>query len=97
MTMIFFNKTSLILIYLYNKLQVITVAKRMAGQIGITHPFEEKKEEWTQYVKRLEHLFTENGHTNAGKQKSILLTAIGPTAYKCLSSLISPDKSGDKT
>ena len=69
----------------------------MAGQIGITHPFEEKKEEWTQYDKRLENFFAANGHTDAGKQKSILLTAIGPTAYKLLSSLISPDKPGHKS
>ena len=34
---------------------------------------------------------------DAGKQKSILLTAIGPTAYKLLSSLISPDKPGHKS
>ena len=54
----------------------------MAGQIGITHPFEEKKEEWTQYVERLEHFFIANGHTNSRKQKFIFLTAIGPTAYK---------------
>ena len=68
----------------------------MAGQIGITHPFEEK-EEWIQYVERLEHFFAANGHTDAGKQKYILLTAIGPTAHKHLSSLISPDKPGEKT
>ena len=37
------------------KLQVITVARRMAGQIRITHPFEKKKEEWTQYIELLEH------------------------------------------
>ena len=35
----------------------------MAGQIGITHPFEEKKEEWTQYVEKLVHFFTANSHT----------------------------------
>ena len=43
----------------------------MAGQIEITHSFEEKKGEWTQYVDRLEHFFTANGHIHAGKQKSL--------------------------
>ena len=69
----------------------------MAGQIGITHPCEEKREKWTQYVERLEHFFAANGHTGTGKQKSFLLTAIGPTAYQLLSNLINPDKPGDKT
>ena len=64
----------------------------MAGEIGITYLFEDQKEEWTQYVERLKHFFAANGHTNAGKQKYILLTAIVPTAYKHLSSLIGPDK-----
>ena len=69
---------------------------RTAGQIGIVHSLEEKKEEWTQYFKRLELFFAANGHANAGIQNSILLTAIGPMAYKCLSSFVSPDKQGDK-
>jgi hypothetical protein len=38
---------------------------RMAGQIGKTHEFHEKEEEWTQYVERLEHFFAANGHTEA--------------------------------
>jgi hypothetical protein len=69
----------------------------MAGQIGKTHEFHEKEEEWTQYVERLEHFFAANGHTEANKKKSILLTAIGPAAYKLLRSLVSPAKPGDKS
>ena len=67
------------------------------AQIGKTSPFNPKEEEWTQYIERLQHFFTANGHTEAAKKKSILLTAIGPTAYKILSSLTSPAKPGDKT
>ena len=65
------------------------------AQIGKTSPFNPKEEEWTQYIERLQHFFAANGHTEAAKKKSILLTAIGPTAYKILSSLTSPAKPGD--
>ena len=69
----------------------------MAAQIGKTTSFDEKLEEWTQYVERLEHFFTANDHTDDDKKKAILLSSIGPTAYKLLRSLVSPQKSGDKT
>ena len=69
----------------------------MASQIGKTTSFDEKLEEWTQYVERLEHFFTANGHTDNDKKKAILLSSIGPTAYKLLRSLVSPQKPRDKT
>ena len=69
----------------------------MAAQIGKTTSFDEKLEEWTQYVERLEHFFTANGHTDDDKKKAILLSSIGPTAYKLLRNLVSPQKPGDKT
>ena len=65
----------------------------MADQIGITHPHLRRRK-WTQCLERLELFFPANSHTDAGKQKSIFHTAIGPTAYKRLNSLISPDKPG---
>ncbi len=69
----------------------------MAAQIGKTRSFDEKQEEWTQYVERLEHFFTAKGHTYDHQKKAILLSLIGPSAYKLLGSLVSLQKPGDKT
>ena len=43
-----------------------------------------------------EHFFPANGHTNAGKKKSIWFTAIGPTAHRHLTGLINTNKLGKK-
>ncbi len=49
------------------------------------------------HCERLENFFNSNGHTNDEKKKAILLSSIGPSAYKLLRSLVSPHKPGDKT
>lgn len=55
------------------------------------------KEIWSQYVERLEHLFAANGITDKAKMQSILLSSIGPDAYKLLWNLVSPAKPGEKS
>ena len=55
------------------------------------------KESWEQYAERLGHYFTANGVTDANRQRLILLAEVGPTTYALISSLVSPDKAGDKS
>ena len=69
----------------------------MAATFGRIDEFEEGKEDWTQYIERLEHFFVANSVTDNDKKRSILLTVMGPSAYKLLRSLISPAKPGDKS
>ena len=45
----------------------------------------------------MEHFFTANGVTNDGKKTALLLTTIGPTAYKLLRNLIAPAKLEEKS
>ena len=63
--------------------------------IGRIEEFREDKEDWDQYVERLDHLFTANGITVADKKRSVFLTVIGAKAYKQLHSLIAPAKPGE--
>ena len=65
--------------------------------MGRIEEFVEEKEEWTQYVERLEHYFAANEIEDAAKKRAIFLTVIGPTAYKLLRSLVAPEKPGDKS
>ena len=69
----------------------------MAVTIGKIHPFRPGQDDWTMYVERLGHLFVAYGITTAEKKRAILLSVIGDDTYKLLSSLLSPDKPGDKS
>ncbi|KAJ8035756.1 hypothetical protein HOLleu_19529 [Holothuria leucospilota] len=69
----------------------------MARLFGKLDEFNSEKEEWTQYVERLNHFFTANDITEETKKQSIFLSLIGADAYKLLRNLVSPEKPGDKT
>ena len=69
----------------------------MAAHFGKIGEFDEKQEEWTQYVERLDHFFAANEIDNADKKRAILLTVSCPTAYKLLRNLVAPAKPGEKT
>ena len=69
----------------------------MAALIGKVEDFDSKKEEWSQYEQRLEHFFLANEIEDAAKQRSILITVIGPGTLKVLRSLVHPAKPGEKT
>ena len=71
--------------------------KRMAALLGRIGEFDFKVENWKQYIERLGHFFDANGITDEGKQRSVLLSVVGPDTYKLLSSLIAPEKPRDKT
>ena len=66
-----------------------------SSQIGKISKFILSKEDWTQYVKRLEHFFPANDIKSADKKRAVLLTVIGPTAYQRLWNLLSPAKLGN--
>jgi len=69
----------------------------MTATFGRIDEFEEGKEDWIQYVERLEHFFEANNVSTDAKKRSILLSVMGPSAYKLLRSLVSPDKPGEKS
>ena len=55
---------------------------------GTVSPFYPNKESWTNYAERLDHYFLANDVADAGKKRSILLSACGPQTYKLIRSLI---------
>ena len=59
--------------------------------------FDAAKEEWPQYVERLEHFFEANAIEDEGKKRSIFLTVVGPMVFKLIHNLASPAKPGDKS
>ena len=66
----------------------------MTALVGSIGPFDSTTESWEQYAERLGHFFSANGITNADRQRSILLSEVGPSTYALVSSLVSPDKAG---
>ena len=67
----------------------------MATVIGQVQEFDAGKEDWPQYVERLEQFFIANG-IEEGKKRAVLLVAVGPATFKLLRSLIAPDKPDTK-
>lgn len=68
----------------------------MAALFGKLEKFDKSKEDWTQYVERMDFFFAANGIEDAGKKKSVFLAAVGPSTYSLLRNLVSPDRPGDK-
>lgn len=64
---------------------------------GRIDEYDSKKEEWPQYVERLNHFFVVNAITDAERKRAILLTVIGPASFKLLRSLLHPTKLEDKS
>ena len=69
----------------------------MATLFGHINEFNPEKEDWIQYAERLEHFFTANSIDEPNKKKAMLLTVIGPTAYRLMRSLVAPQKLDEKT
>ena len=61
-----------------------------APLFGQVKEFDGEKEEWSQYVERLDHFFEVNEVADADKKRAILLTVIGPSTYKLLWNLLVP-------
>ena len=69
----------------------------MAASIGSVGEFAPDQEDWTQHAERLGHFLMANGIEEVGRKRAVLLTTIGPKAYKLLRTLILPKKPGNKT
>ena len=69
----------------------------MATVFGKVDEFDGTKEEWTQYVERLEHFFVANDIVDAGKKRAVLLSVVGASTYALLRNLVSPAKPGEKS
>ena len=52
-------------------------------------------DDWVQYIERMEHYFLANEITDAAKQHSILISAMGQKAYKILRNIVAPKKPTD--
>ena len=65
--------------------------------LGRVDEFDSSKDDWLQYVERLEHFFVANGIDNAEKKRAALLTAVGAATYKTLRNIVSPSKLGEKS
>ena len=55
------------------------------------------KDDWPQYIERLGHYFSANDISDAGKQKSMLLSVVGADTYKLMHNLSVPNLPGTKT
>ena len=69
----------------------------MAAILGKIDEYDADKEDWQQYVERLEHFFIANSITTAEKKLAVLVSVVGATTYRLLRNLCTPDKPGDKT
>ena len=69
----------------------------MSNFIEKIDEFDGTKEDWTQYVERVDHFFAANEITNDGKKKSAFLAVIGLTTYTLVRNLVSPAKPGEKS
>ena len=61
--------------------------------LGKVEEFDGVREDWQQYIERLEYFFIANSITAADKKRAVFLSVIGPSRYKIL---LAPDKPGDK-
>ena len=53
----------------------------MSSLLGRVDEFDGTKEDWQQYVERVDHFFDANGITDPVKKKSAFLAVIGPTTH----------------
>lgn len=68
----------------------------MAGYIGQLGEFNEAKEDFESYVERLDQWSELNG-IDSTKKANVLLSVIGPTSYKLLKDILTPEKPKDKS
>ena len=64
---------------------------------GKIDEFSSNNEDWPNYIERLNHFFKANSITTNEQKQSVFLYVVGPSTYKLLRSLISPEKPGDKS
>ena len=59
---------------------------------GALSIFDPAVEEWCEYTERFTHYFVANDIVAAEKRRAIFLTAVGPTTYRLLKTLVSPSE-----
>ena len=69
----------------------------MSGTLGRVEEFDGSKDDWPQYIERMEYFFEANSIDAAEKKRAVLLSVIGSATYKTLRNLLSPVKPGDKS
>ena len=69
----------------------------MSGTLGRVEEFDGNKDDWQQYVERLEYFFIANSIDGAERKRAVFLSLIGQSTYKTLRNLLSPDKPGDRS
>ena len=57
--------------------------------LGRLDEFDGSKEDWPQYIERVNHFFAAIGIDDAGK-KSAFLSSVGPATYALVRNLVSP-------
>ena len=62
------------------------------GLHGAISAFNPAQEEWDEYIERLQHYFTANDILAEDKRRAILLTAVGPSTYRLIRTLVAPAK-----
>ena len=67
------------------------------GTLGRVDEFDIARDDWPQYVERLEHFFVANGIDDVGKKRAVLLSVVGAATYKTLRNILSPEKPGENT
>ena len=78
-------------------IQVATTEMVTGAVFGKIEEFKSDKEDWPNYIERLNHFFKANAITTNEQKQSVFLSVIGPNAYKLLRSLVAPEKPGDKS
>ena len=76
--------------------RILIEKSSMSSLLGRIDEFNDTKEDWSQYVERVNHCFDANGITDADK-KLVFLAVIGPTTYTLVKNLVSPAKPGEKS
>ena len=62
------------------------------GLHGAISAFNPAQEEWDEYIEHLQHYFTANDILAEDKRRAILLTAVGPSTYRLIRTLVVPAK-----
>ncbi len=52
------------------------------------------KEDWKSYIEGMQMFFTANDVKDAGKQRAILLSSCGPSTYRQIKDVLSPEAPG---
>ena len=86
-----------LLLHMRSILRKLTVDSRVISgvKISLKRLRRGSKEEWPQYIERLNHFLVANGIIDADKKKSAFLAGVGPATYTLARNLVTPDEPGD--